>query len=109
VIISAARTIVAVERTPSDLQVCSGALDHFGGRGAVRGAADSNGCSIGHGRSQRGYIEALPSGSFRAVVPAGTDRLTGRRRSLWETCKTMGEARVALTKLQRQIDQQQHP
>jgi Phage integrase family len=60
-------------------------------------------------RSQRGYIEELASGSFRAVVPAGLDPLTKRRRSLRETCKTMGEARVALTKLQRQVDQQQHP
>jgi integrase len=51
-------------------------------------------------RAQRGYIEGLPSGSFRAVVPARTDPLTGRRRSLRETCKTMGEVRVALTKLQ---------
>jgi integrase len=37
------------------------------------------------------------------------DPLTKPRRSLRETCKTMAEAQVALTRLQRQIDQQQYP
>jgi integrase len=60
-------------------------------------------------RDHRGYIEQLRSGSYRAVVPAGTDLLTGRRRPLRETCKTLDEAKAALTKLQRQVDEQQHP
>jgi integrase len=60
-------------------------------------------------RDHRCYIEELPSGSYRAVVPAGSDPLTGRRRPLRETCKTVDEAKIALTKLQRQVDEQQHP
>src|ERR671932_380652 len=42
-------------------------------------------------------------------MPAGMDPLIKRRRSLWEPCKSLAEAQVALTKLQRQVDQQQHP
>jgi integrase len=60
-------------------------------------------------RRGRGYIEELPSGSFRAVVPAGMDPLTGRRRPVRETAKTYGEAEVLLTRLQRQVDEDQHP
>ena len=43
-------------------------------------------------RTHPGYIEELPSGSFRAVVPAGTDPLTSgyprttRRRRRFEPC-----------------------
>ena len=62
-----------------------------------------------HARDHRGYIERLPSGSHRAVVPAGSDPLTGRRRPLRETCETLDEAKIALTKLQRQVDEQRHP
>src|SRR4051794_32828140 len=51
----------------------------------------------------------LPSGSFRAVMPAGIDPLTGRRRALRETTLTLPEAEKALTRLQRQVDKQQHP
>src|SRR3954468_17091173 len=58
---------------------------------------------------RRGYLEQLRSGSVRAVVFAGKDPLTGRLRYIRETCKTVGEAEVALTKLLRQVDQQQHP
>src|SRR3954454_5549542 len=58
---------------------------------------------------RRGYLEQLPSGSVRAVVFVGTDLLTGRPRYLRETNRTAGEAEVALTKLLRQVDQQQHP
>jgi integrase len=58
---------------------------------------------------RRGYLEQLPSGSVRAVVFVGTDPLTGRPRYLRETHRTAGEAEVALTKLLRQVDQQQHP
>lgn len=60
-------------------------------------------------RRGRGYIEPLPFGSFRAVMPAGTDLLTGRRHSLRETVETLDEAEKTLTKLQRQVDEQQHP
>ena len=60
-------------------------------------------------RRSRGYIEELPSGSFRAVVPAGTDQLTRRRRSIRETTTSYAEAQVALTKLQRQVDEDQQP
>jgi hypothetical protein len=58
---------------------------------------------------RRGYLEQLPSGSVRAVVFVGTDLLTGRPRYLRETHRTAGEAEVALTKLLRYVDQQQHP
>ena len=60
-------------------------------------------------RRRRGHIEPLPSGSHRAVVYAGHDLLTGRPRYLRETTKTYDEAEKALTKLQRQVDQRQHP
>ena len=60
-------------------------------------------------RRGRGYIETLPSGSYRAVVPSGMDPLTGRRRNLRETTATSAEAEVALTKLQRQVDENKHP
>jgi integrase len=60
-------------------------------------------------RRGRGYIEPLPSGSFRAVVPCGMDVLTGQRRNLRETAATYPEAEVALTKLQRQVDENKHP
>src|SRR4051794_1391944 len=58
---------------------------------------------------RRGYLEQLPSGSVRAVVFVGTDPLTRRPRYLRETHRTALEAEVALTKLLRQVDQQQHP
>jgi integrase len=57
----------------------------------------------------RGYIEELPSGSFRAVMPSGTDPLTGRRRAIRETAKTVDDAEKALTRLQRMVDEQRHP
>lgn len=60
-------------------------------------------------RRSRGYIEQLPSGSFRAEVFAGIDPLTGGRRKLRETCKTQAEAKKALTKLQRQVDENKQP
>jgi hypothetical protein len=50
-------------------------------------------------RRGRGDIESLPSGSFRAVVPAGMDPLTGRRRALRETAGTRREAEKALTRM----------
>src|SRR6266536_81780 len=60
-------------------------------------------------RRPRGHIEELPSGSFRAVVSAGSDPLTGRERRLRETAKTYGAAEVALTRLQAQVDEDRHP
>src|SRR3954447_3660243 len=60
-------------------------------------------------RRGRGYIETLPSGSFRAVVPASIDPLTRRRRALRETTLTLPEAEKALTRLPHQVDEQRHP
>lgn len=60
-------------------------------------------------RRPRGHIEELPSGSFRAVVYAGADPLTGRPRYLRETVKTFTAAEVALTRLQGQVDEDRHP
>jgi integrase len=51
----------------------------------------------------------LPSGSFRVTVSAGTDPLTGRRRQLRETVGIYAEAEKALTRLQSQVDDDQHP
>jgi hypothetical protein len=60
-------------------------------------------------RRRRGYIEPLPSGSFRAVVSTGVDPLTGTPRYIRETAQTYDLAEVALTKLLRLVDEQQHP
>lgn len=42
-------------------------------------------------------------------VYAGTDPLTGKMRYLRETAKTYGAAEVLLTRLQGQVDENQHP
>jgi integrase len=60
-------------------------------------------------RRARGHIEELPSGSFRAVVCGGTDPLTRKPRYLRETTTTSNQAEVALTRLQRQVDEDAHP
>src|SRR6266536_175537 len=60
-------------------------------------------------RRARGHIEELPSGSFRAVVYAGIDPLTGKSRYLRETAKTYDAAEVVLTKLQGHVDEDRHP
>lgn len=60
-------------------------------------------------RRQRGHIGQLPSGSYRASVYAGTDPLTGRARQLRETATTYAEVEKVLTRLQRQVDEDQHP
>ncbi len=60
-------------------------------------------------RRPRGHIGELPSGSFRVVVYAGTDPLTGKPRQLRETVKTYDEAERTLTRLQRLVDEDQHP
>jgi integrase len=46
-----------------------------------------------------GYIQQLPSGSFRVSVYAGTDPLTGRQIRLRKTCKTERAAQIVLGKL----------
>ncbi|MDP9221877.1 MAG: site-specific integrase, partial [Actinomycetota bacterium] len=60
-------------------------------------------------RRSRGQVEQLPSGSWRALVYAGADPLTGKERRLRETAPTYEAAQVALTKLLRQLDEDQHP
>jgi hypothetical protein len=47
-------------------------------------------------RRQRGHIRTLPSGSYQAIVYAGTDPLTGKERYLRETAATYGAAEQAL-------------
>ena len=49
-----------------------------------------------------GYIQQLPSGSFRVSVYAGTDPLTGRQIRLRKTCKTERAAQIELGKLLEQ-------
>jgi hypothetical protein len=60
-------------------------------------------------RRPRGHIRELPSGSFQAIVYAGTDPLTGEPRPLRETAKTCAGAATALTRLQSQVDENRHP
>jgi len=43
------------------------------------------------------------------MVFAGVDPLTGSERRLREVCETWDQAEVALTKLQRQVDEDKHP
>src|SRR6516165_7451377 len=49
-----------------------------------------------------GYIQQLPSGSFRVSVYVGTDPLTGRQIRLRRTCKTERAAQIELGKLLEQ-------
>jgi integrase len=56
---------------------------------------------------QRGHIEKH-RGKYRAIVSAGTDPLTGKRRFLKKTCDTEKQAEVELTKLLNQVDEQRH-
>jgi len=58
---------------------------------------------------QRGSILPLPSGSFRVTVYAGQDILTGKMRQLRETAKTYEDAKKVLTRLQRQVDEDNQP
>ena len=60
-------------------------------------------------RRPRGHVEQLPSGSYRARVYAGTDPLTRRARYVKETAPTFAEAQKAMARLQRQVDEDQHP
>jgi len=52
--------------------------------------------------ARSGYIQQLPSGSFRVSVYAGTDPLTGRQIRLRRTCKTERAAQVELGRLLEQ-------
>lgn len=60
-------------------------------------------------RRNRGYIEQRSSGSYRAVVYAGVDPLTGRERYVRESAPTRRDAEKALTRLQNQVDEKRHP
>lgn len=60
-------------------------------------------------RRQRGSILQLPSGSYRVTVYAGRDVLTGKARQLRETAKTYDDAKKVLTRLQRQVDEDNQP
>jgi integrase len=60
-------------------------------------------------RRPRGHVRRLPSGSYQAIVYAGTDPITGEERRLRETSPTYGEAEQALTRLQSQVDEDRHP
>jgi integrase len=60
-------------------------------------------------RRSRGHIEARSNGSFRAIVYAGVDPLTGKQRYLRKTAKTYPLAGIELTKLLTQVDEQRHP
>ncbi|HEY4462479.1 MAG TPA: hypothetical protein VGN41_07405, partial [Streptosporangiaceae bacterium] len=53
-------------------------------------------------QTRGGYIQPLPSGSFRVSVYAGTDPLTGRQIRLRRTCKTERAAQIALGQLLEQ-------
>ncbi|HMG29079.1 MAG TPA: site-specific integrase, partial [Jiangellaceae bacterium] len=60
-------------------------------------------------RRARGHIEQLRSGSYRAVVYVGIDPLTRKERYLKETANSYAQAKVALTRLQREVDEEAHP
>src|SRR5579863_3673297 len=56
-----------------------------------------------------GYIQQLPSGSFRVSVYAGSDPLTGRQIRLRKTCKAERAAQIELGKLLEQADAGRQP
>jgi hypothetical protein len=60
-------------------------------------------------RHARGHIEQLCSGSYRAVVYVGIDPLTRKERYLKQTANSYAQAKVALTRLQREVDEEAHP
>jgi hypothetical protein len=63
---------------------------------------------IAPGRRPTVSPEGRSSGSWRAIVYAGKDPLTGKRRLLRESAPTYADAKVVLIKLQRQVDEDQH-
>ena len=79
-------------------------------RGTGRGTKCVYGATVPpRPRRGRGYIEQLPSGSWRAVVYVGTDPLTGDDVRLRETRPTRSDAERALTGLLRQVDERKIP
>jgi len=56
-----------------------------------------------------GHIERLPSGSYRVIVYAGTDPVTGRRLRLRQTVKTEEQAQILLGKLLAQVAEGRQP
>src|SRR5215469_3247012 len=56
-----------------------------------------------------GHIERLPSGSYRVIVYAGTDPVTGRRLRYRRTVKTEQQARIVLGKLLEQAAEGRQP
>jgi hypothetical protein len=56
-----------------------------------------------------GSIEHLPSGSFRAVVRAGKDPITGKPIKLTETCGTEDAARSARDRMLVLVEAENHP
>ena len=66
-------------------------------------------CVAPRPRRARGHIEQLRSGSYRAVVYVGIDPLTRKERYLKETANSYAQAKFALTRLQREVDEEAHP
>ncbi len=60
-------------------------------------------------RAAKGYIEQLPSGSFRVTVCVGTDPLTGRAIRLKATAKTEQQARIELGRLLKDASEGRTP
>lgn len=60
-------------------------------------------------RRSRGYVEQRASGSWRAVIYAGIDPITGKERYLRESATTRKLAQAALARLQSQVDEKRHP
>ena len=60
-------------------------------------------------RVAKGYIEQLPSGSFRVTVYVGTDPLTGRAIRLKATAKTEQQARIELGRLLKDASEGRTP
>jgi hypothetical protein len=66
-------------------------------------------CRAVAAEAKGGYIQQLPSGSFRVSVYAGTDPLTGRQIRLGRTCKTERAAQIELSKVPEQADPGRQP
>jgi hypothetical protein len=60
-------------------------------------------------RVAKGYIEQLPSGSFRVSVYAGTDPLTRRAIRLKATAKTEQQAHIELGRLLKEASEGRTP
>ena len=60
-------------------------------------------------RVAKGYIEQLPSGSFRVSVYVGTDPLTRRAIRLKATAKTEQQARIELGRLLKEASEGRTP